>query len=141
LQHFLLIVFAAAMTVVAPLLLPMTAYYLNLLMQASTYAVAVLDSIILSFGFPPVFWRFDGAVVCFRVYLKQPALALELTKPALQLLVVHVLKGIKQLLASHRLMLRNPGQQLGFSSPLHLVLPSRFILLNSANIAGRSFCG
>jgi branched-chain amino acid transport system permease protein len=30
------------MTVVAPLLLPMTAYYLNLLMQASTYAVAVL---------------------------------------------------------------------------------------------------
>jgi branched-chain amino acid transport system permease protein len=38
----LLIVFAAAMTVVAPLLLPMTAYYLNLLMQASTYAVAVL---------------------------------------------------------------------------------------------------
>jgi hypothetical protein len=28
----LLIVFAAAMTVVAPLLLPMTAYYLNLLM-------------------------------------------------------------------------------------------------------------
>src|SRR5258708_17340012 len=38
----LLIVFAAAMTVVAPLLLPMTAYYLNLLMEASTYAVAVL---------------------------------------------------------------------------------------------------
>ena len=38
----LLIVVAAAMTVVAPLLLPMTAYYLNLLMQASTYAVAVL---------------------------------------------------------------------------------------------------
>ena len=38
----LLTIFAAAMTVVAPLLLPMTAYYLNLLMQASTYAVAVL---------------------------------------------------------------------------------------------------
>ena len=38
----LLIVFTAAMTVAAPLLLPMTAYYLNLLMQASTYAVAVL---------------------------------------------------------------------------------------------------
>ena len=38
----LLIVLIAAMTVVAPLLLPMTAYYLNLLMQASTYAVAVL---------------------------------------------------------------------------------------------------
>src|ERR1700759_4280206 len=38
----LLIVFAAAMTVVAPLLLPLTAYYLNLLIQASTYAVAVL---------------------------------------------------------------------------------------------------
>jgi hypothetical protein len=33
----LIIVFTAAMTVVAPLLLPMTAYYLNLLMQASTY--------------------------------------------------------------------------------------------------------
>ena len=38
----LLIVCTAAMTVVAPLLLPMTAYYLNLLMQASTYAVAVV---------------------------------------------------------------------------------------------------
>jgi branched-chain amino acid transport system permease protein len=38
----LIIVFTAAMTVVGPLLLPMTAYYLNLLMQASTYAVAVL---------------------------------------------------------------------------------------------------
>jgi branched-chain amino acid transport system permease protein len=38
----LLIVLIAAMTVVAPLLLPLTAYYLNLLMQASTYAVAVL---------------------------------------------------------------------------------------------------
>jgi branched-chain amino acid transport system permease protein len=37
-----LIVFTAAMTVAAPLLLPLTAYYLNLLMQASTYAVAVL---------------------------------------------------------------------------------------------------
>jgi branched-chain amino acid transport system permease protein len=37
-----LLVLAAVMTVVAPLLLPMTAYYLNLFMQASTYAVAVL---------------------------------------------------------------------------------------------------
>jgi branched-chain amino acid transport system permease protein len=37
-----LIVLTAAMTVAAPLLLPMTAYYLNLLMQASTYAIAVL---------------------------------------------------------------------------------------------------
>ena len=37
-----LIVFTAAMTIAAPLLLPMTAYYLNLLMQASTYAVGVL---------------------------------------------------------------------------------------------------
>ena len=37
-----LIVLIAAMTVVAPLLLPMTAYYLNLLMQAATYAVAVV---------------------------------------------------------------------------------------------------
>jgi branched-chain amino acid transport system permease protein len=36
------LVLTAAMTVVAPLLLPMTAYYLNLFMQASTYAVAVL---------------------------------------------------------------------------------------------------
>ena len=43
----LLIVFTAAMTVVAPLLLPMTAYYLNLLMQASTYAVAVLGLTVL----------------------------------------------------------------------------------------------
>jgi ABC-type branched-subunit amino acid transport system permease subunit len=38
----LLIAFSAAMTVVAPFLLPMTSYYLNLLMQASTYAIAVL---------------------------------------------------------------------------------------------------
>jgi branched-chain amino acid transport system permease protein len=38
----LLFVVTATMTVVAPLLLPMSAYYLNLLMQASTYAVAVL---------------------------------------------------------------------------------------------------
>jgi branched-chain amino acid transport system permease protein len=38
----LFIVFTAALTVVAPLLLPITAYYLNLFMQASTYAVAVL---------------------------------------------------------------------------------------------------
>ena len=38
----LLMVFTAAMTVVAPLFLPITAYYLNLLIQASTYAVAVL---------------------------------------------------------------------------------------------------
>ena len=37
-----LTVLIAAMTVVAPLLLPMTAYYLNLLMQAATYAVAVV---------------------------------------------------------------------------------------------------
>src|SRR6202035_1214778 len=34
-----LLVLTAAMTVVAPLLLPTTAYYLNLFMQASTYAV------------------------------------------------------------------------------------------------------
>ena len=37
-----LITLIAAMTVAVPLHLPMTAYYLNLLMQASTYAVAVL---------------------------------------------------------------------------------------------------
>jgi branched-subunit amino acid ABC-type transport system permease component len=43
----LLFVFSAAVTVVAPLFLPMTAYYLNLLMQASTYAVAVLGLIIV----------------------------------------------------------------------------------------------
>ena len=39
--------------------------------------------------------------------------ALKLTKPALQLLVVHVLKRIEQLLASDRLVLLNPSQQLG----------------------------
>ena len=38
----LLMVLTAALTVVAPLFLPITAYYLNLLIQASTYAVAVL---------------------------------------------------------------------------------------------------
>ena len=37
-----LTVLIAAMTVVTPLLLPMAAYYLNLLMQAATYAVAVV---------------------------------------------------------------------------------------------------
>jgi branched-chain amino acid transport system permease protein len=42
-----LFVLSAAMTVVVPLFLPMTAYYLNLLMQASTYAVAVLGLIIV----------------------------------------------------------------------------------------------
>ena len=47
----LIIVFTAAMTVVVPLLLPMTAYYLNLLMQASTYAVAVLGlTIVLGYA-------------------------------------------------------------------------------------------
>jgi branched-chain amino acid transport system permease protein len=38
----LLMVFAAAMTVLTPLLLPMTTYYLNLSTQAATYAVAVV---------------------------------------------------------------------------------------------------
>jgi branched-chain amino acid transport system permease protein len=38
----LLIVFTAAITVVAPVLMPMTAYYLNLLIESSTYAVAVV---------------------------------------------------------------------------------------------------
>ncbi|MBV8165117.1 MAG: ABC transporter, partial [Candidatus Eremiobacteraeota bacterium] len=45
--HGVLLVLSAAMTVVVPLFLPMTAYYLNLLMQASTYAVAVLGLIIV----------------------------------------------------------------------------------------------
>src|ERR1700730_989473 len=66
---------------------------------------------------PPLLGRFDGGVVCFRVYLEQPALALKLTEPALQLLVVHVLKRTEQLLASHRLVLLNPSQQLGLSAP------------------------
>jgi hypothetical protein len=44
----------------------------------------------------------------------------EATKPALQLLVVHVLKRSEQLLASHRLVLLNPSQQLGFSAPFIL---------------------
>jgi branched-chain amino acid transport system permease protein len=38
----LVIVVTVAMTIIAPLLLPITAYNLNLLMQASTYAIAVL---------------------------------------------------------------------------------------------------
>jgi hypothetical protein len=46
------------------------------------------------------FGGFDGGVVCFRVYLEQLALSLKLTKPTLQLLVVHVLKRTKQLLVS-----------------------------------------
>ena len=65
---------------------------------------------------------FDGGVVCFRVYLEQLALALKLTKPALQLLVVHVLKRTKQLLASHWLVLLNPRQQLGLSALCHTFL-------------------
>ena len=66
---------------------------------------------------------FDGGVVCFRVYLEQLALALKLTKPALQLLVVHVLKRTKQLLASHWLVLLNPRQQLRLSALFHSFLP------------------
>jgi branched-chain amino acid transport system permease protein len=47
----LLIFGTAAVTIAAPLLLPMTAYYLNLLMQASTYAVAVLGlTIVLGYA-------------------------------------------------------------------------------------------
>ena len=46
--HGLLIVFTAAITVAAPLLVPMTAYYLNLLMQTSTYAVAVVGLTIVA---------------------------------------------------------------------------------------------
>jgi hypothetical protein len=66
---------------------------------------------------------FGGGVVCFRVYFEQLALALKLTKPALQLLVVHVLKRTKQLLASHWLVLLNPCQQLRLSSLFHSFLP------------------
>jgi transposase len=61
-------------------------------------------------------------VICFRVYLEQLALALKLTKPALQLLVVHALKRTKQLLASHWLVLLNPRQQLGLSALFHSFL-------------------
>jgi branched-chain amino acid transport system permease protein len=47
----LLIFCTAAVTVVAPLLLPMTAYHLNLLMQASTYAVALVGlTIVLGYN-------------------------------------------------------------------------------------------
>ena len=45
--------------------------------------------------FESILGGFDGGVICFRVYLEQLALALKLTKPALQLLVVHVLKRTK----------------------------------------------
>jgi branched-chain amino acid transport system permease protein len=41
-RGFLLFALPAAMSVAVPLLLPLAAYYLNLFMQASTYAVAVL---------------------------------------------------------------------------------------------------
>jgi hypothetical protein len=66
---------------------------------------------------------FDGGVVSFRVYLEQLALALKVTKPALQLLVVHVLKRTKQLLASHWLVLLNPCQQIRLSALFHSFLP------------------
>jgi hypothetical protein len=79
----------------------------------------------------PILGRFDGGVVCFRVYLEQPVRALKLTKPALQLLVVHVLKRSEQLLASHRLVLLNPSQQLGLSAP--------FILSFSLGFSMRDF--
>jgi hypothetical protein len=71
---------------------------------------------------PPTLGRFDGGIVCFWVYLEQFALELKLTKPVLQLLVVHVLKGIKKLLASHRLVLLYPGQQFGLSASFHSFL-------------------
>jgi hypothetical protein len=65
---------------------------------------------------------FDGGVVCFRVYLEQLALALKLTKPALQLLVVHVLKRTKQLLASNWLVPLNPREQLHLCALFHFFL-------------------
>ena len=58
----------------------------------------------------------------FPGYLEQPALELKLTKPALQLLVVHVLKRTKQFLASHRLVLLNPGQQFELGVHFHSLL-------------------
>jgi hypothetical protein len=61
----------------------------------------------------------DGGVVSFGVYLEQPAFALKLTEPALQLLVVHVLERPKQFPASHRLVLLNPVYQFGLSAPFH----------------------
>jgi hypothetical protein len=72
--------------------------------------------------FESILGGFDGGVICFRVYLEQHALALKLTKPALQLLVVHALKRTKQLLASHWLVLLNPRQQLGLSALFHSFL-------------------
>jgi hypothetical protein len=72
--------------------------------------------------FESILGGFDGGVICFRVYLEQLALALKLTKPALQLLVVYVLKRTKQLLTSHWLVLLNPRQQLGLSALFHSFL-------------------
>ena len=57
------------------------------------------------------FTDLDGGVVRLRVYLEHPALALKLTEPALQLLVIHVLKRPKQFSTSHRLLLLNPRHQ------------------------------
>jgi hypothetical protein len=82
----------------------------------------VADAIPSGRLFAPIPGRFDGGVVCFRVHLEQLARALKLTKPALQLLVVHVLKRTQQLLASYRLVLLNPRQQLGLSALFHSFL-------------------
>jgi hypothetical protein len=85
---------------------------------------------------PPTLGRFDGGIVCFWVYLEQFALELKLTKPVLQLLVVHVLKGIKKLLASHRLMLLYPGQQCDAFAGLGLVTST--VYGNTNRPVGRS---
>jgi hypothetical protein len=57
------------------------------------------------------------------------------TKPALQLLVVHVLKRTKQLLASHWLVLLNPRQQLGLSALFILSWLSHCVTLRGHSAA------
>jgi hypothetical protein len=74
----------------------------------------------------PILGRFDRGVICLRVYLEKLALELKLTEPVLQLLVVHVAKGIKQPPTSHWLVLLDPGQQFGFSATCHSFTSRRF---------------
>src|ERR1700720_1960658 len=85
--------------------------------------------------FDSILGGFDGGVICFRVYFEQLSLALKLTKPALQLLVVHVLKRTMQLLASHWLVLLNPRQQLGLSALFHSFLAFACVTLRRHSAA------
>jgi hypothetical protein len=71
--------------------------------------------------------------------LEQLALALKLTKPALQLLVVHVLKRTKQLLASNWLVPLNPREQLHLCALFHFFLSFAWVTSRGQCRLGKAY--